>query len=98
MGSCRVGEFEIQAQGRRVLRAGEPVPLGARAFDLLLALIEHHDRVVGKDELLALVWPGLVVEENNLTVQVSALRKVLGASAIATVPGRGYRWRELQLA
>ena len=88
----RVGEFEIQAQGRRVLRGGEPLPLGARAFDLLLALVEHHDRVVSKDELLALAWPGLVVEENNITVQVSALRKVLGADAIATVPGRGYRF------
>ena len=92
VGSYRVGEFEIQAQGRRVLRAGEPLPLGARAFDLLLALIEHRDRVVGKDELLSLAWPGLVVEENNLSVQVSALRKLLGADAIATVAGRGYRF------
>ena len=90
--SYTVGEFEIQAQGRRVLRAGEALPLGARAFDLLLALIEHRDRVVGKDELLALAWPGRVVEENNLSVQVSALRKLLGADAIATVPGRGYRF------
>jgi TolB-like protein/Tfp pilus assembly protein PilF len=92
VGSFRVGEFEIQAQGRRVLSAGEPLPLGARAFDLLLALIEHRDRVVGKDELLSLAWPGLVVEENNLSVQVSALRKLLGADAIATVAGRGYRF------
>jgi len=91
-GSYRVGEFEIQAQGRRVLRAGEPLPLGARAFDLLLVLIEHRDQVVGKDELLTLAWPGRVVEENNLSVQVSALRKVLGADAIATVAGRGYRF------
>ena len=59
---------------------------------MLAALVEHRERVVGKDELLALAWPGLVVEENNLTVQVSALRKVLGAAAIATVPGRGYRF------
>jgi TolB-like protein len=88
-----VGEFEVRPAERRVLsRAGEAVPLGARAFDLLLALIERRDRVVGKDELLALVWPGVVVEENNLTVQVSALRKVLGTEAIATVPGRGYRF------
>lgn len=86
-----VGEFEVRPAERRVLARGEPVALGARAFDLLLALIEHHDRVVGKDELLARVWPGVVVEENNLTVQVSALRKVLGAESIATVAGRGYR-------
>ena len=74
-----------------MLEAGEPVALGARAFDVLVALIDRRDRVVGKDELLALVWPGLVVEENNLPVQVSALRKLLGAEAISTVPGRGYR-------
>src|SRR4029453_6896479 len=54
--------------------------------------IERNDRIVTKDELLELAWPGLVVEENNLQVQVSALRKVLGASSIATVPGRGYRF------
>jgi TolB-like protein len=86
------GSFEIRPDERRVLNAGEPVTLGARAFDLLLALIEHRDRVVGKDELMALVWPGMVVEENNLTVQVSALRKMLGVEAISTVPGRGYRF------
>ena len=71
---------------------GQPAWLGARAFDLLLVLIDQRDQVVGKDELLALVWPGVVVEENNLTVQISALRKVLGAAAITTVAGRGYRF------
>ena len=71
---------------------GQPAWLGARAFDLLLVLLEHRERVLGKDELMALVWPGLVVEENNLTVQISALRKLFGAAAIATVTGRGYRF------
>ena len=71
---------------------GKPAALGARAFDLLLALYERRDRVVPKNELLDLVWPGLVVEENNLQVQVSSLRKVLGPAAIATIPGRGYRF------
>ena len=52
----------------------------------------RRDRVVAKNELLELVWPGLVVEENNLQVQVSSLRKVLGPQAITTVPGRGYRF------
>lgn len=66
--------------------------VGARAFDVLLALIERHERLVTKDELVELVWPGLVVEENNLQVQISALRKLLGAQAIATIPGRGYRF------
>ena len=88
-----VGGFEVRPGERRLLtETGAAATLGARAFDLLLALIEHHHRVVGKDELLALVWPGVVVEENNLTVQVSALRKVLGVDAIATVAGRGYRF------
>ncbi len=86
------GSLEVRPAERRVLLRGEPLALGTRAFDLLLALIEHRDRVVSKDELLALAWPGVVVEENNLTVQVSALRKVIGAEAIATVAGRGYRF------
>jgi TolB-like protein len=84
--------IEVRPAERRLLARGEPVALGARAFDLLLALIEHRDRVVGKDELLATVWSGVVVEENNLTVQISSLRKVLGAGAIATVAGHGYRF------
>ena len=71
---------------------GEPALLGARAFDLLSVLIAHPDRMLGKDELIALVWPGMVVEENNLTVQIAALRKLLGPDAIATVFGRGYRF------
>ena len=56
------------------------------------ALIKHRDRVVTKDELLDMVWPGLVVEENNLQAQVSTLRKLLGPKAIATIPGRGYQF------
>ncbi len=86
-----VGEFEVLFEERRLLRAGLPQPLGARALDLLLALARHHDRVVGKPELMALVWPGLVVEDNNLTVQMSTLRRLLGPGCIATVPGRGYQ-------
>lgn len=72
--------------------AGQATTVGARAFDLLLVLLEHRERVLGKDELMALVWPGMVVEENNLAVQISALRKLFGADAIATVAGRGYRF------
>ncbi len=85
-------EFEVRPAERRLLAHGQPVSLGGRAFDLLLALIELRDRVVTKDELLARVWPGAVVEENNLTVQISSLRKVLGPDAIVTVAGRGYRF------
>ena len=75
-----------------MLLRGQSVLLGARAFDLLLALVERRDRVVSKDELLTLVWPSLVVEENNLSVQISAVRKVFGSGAITTVFGRGYRF------
>ena len=79
--------------GRRMLSQGDtPIKLGSRAFDMLQVLVEARDRTVGKDELLDRVWPGLVVEPNNLQVQVVALRKLLGHAAIATVPGRGYRF------
>jgi non-specific serine/threonine protein kinase len=92
MASYRFGTIEVRPAERRVLVEGAAAPLGARAFDLLVALIENRDRVMAKDELLALVWPGVVVEENNLQVQVSTLRKLLGAQAVATLPGRGYRF------
>jgi predicted ATPase/DNA-binding winged helix-turn-helix (wHTH) protein len=71
--------------------AGKPVDLGARAFDLLLVLVEHQGRLVTKTVLLERVWPRLVVDENNLPAQIASLRRVLGAGAIRTVPGFGYR-------
>ena len=88
----RFGQVEVLPQQRQLRVNGAPAALGARAFDLLLALIEQRDRVVTKDELLDRVWPGLVVEEGNLKVQVSNLRKLIGARAIATIPARGYRF------
>jgi TolB-like protein/Tfp pilus assembly protein PilF len=88
----RFGRFELQPAAQRLLVDGAPAALGPRAFDLLVALVERAGQLVTKDELLRLVWPGVVVEENNLQVQVSALRKILGADAIATIPGRGYRF------
>ncbi len=88
----RFDHCEIRPTERRLLVGGQPAALGARAFDLLLALVERRDRTVTKNELLDLVWPGLVVEENNLQVQISTLRKVLGQDAIATIPGQGYRF------
>jgi adenylate cyclase len=88
----RFGRFEILIAERRLLADGQPLPLGSRAFDLLAALVARRDRIVPKEELIEVVWPGLVVEENNLQVQISALRKVLGTQAIATVPGRGYQF------
>ena len=77
---------------RQVLVANVPATLGARAFDVLMLLVEHRDRILSKDELLAQVWANVVVEENNLATQISSLRKVLGPSAITTIPGRGYQF------
>ncbi|MEO8936176.1 MAG: tetratricopeptide repeat protein [Burkholderiaceae bacterium] len=88
----RFGRFELRLIERVLLDEGVPVAIGARAFDVLSALVEHHGHLVTKREILDLAWPGLVVEENNLAVQVSTLRKVLGADAIVTVAGRGYRF------
>jgi adenylate cyclase len=88
----RFGRIEIRPGERLLLVDGERAEVGARAFDLLLALLAHRDRVVTRDELLATVWPGVVVEDSNLQVQVFALRKALGSEAIATVPGRGYQF------
>ena len=84
--------FEIRPDERQLLVDGNAAALGARAFDLLMCLVAHHDRVVSKDELLQHVWPGTVVEESNLTVHVATLRKLLGAQAITTIAGRGYRF------
>jgi len=83
--------FTLRRDRRDVLVGGTATPLGARAFDVLAHLEAHSDRVVTKAELLENVWGGLAVEEGNLTVQISTLRKVLGAAAIATVPGVGYK-------
>ena len=66
--SYRSDRIEIRPAQRQLLVDGQPVSLGARAFDLLVALVERRDRVVSKDDLLDLVWPGLIVEENNLQV------------------------------
>jgi TolB-like protein len=83
--------FKIDRGARSFQVAGQPVQVGARAFDVLAFLDDHSDRVVSKHELLEHVWGGLAVEEGNLSVQISALRKLLGTDAIATVPGVGYK-------
>src|SRR5260221_8092048 len=88
----RFGSFELQPDKRRLLKDGATIALRPRAFDLLVALIDHAGHLATKDELLDQVWPRLVVEEAALHVQVSALRKVLGAGAITTVSGRGYQF------
>ena len=86
------GRFVLRPAERRLLIDGRTAKLGARGFDMLRVLFERRQRIVGKAELLREVWPGLVVEENNLEVHVWALRKLLGSEAITNVPGRGYRF------
>jgi len=87
--------FRLDVVKRQLLRGGEIVPLTSKAFDVLLILVQHRGKTVSKDELMDAVWFDAVVEENNLTQQISALRKVLGERAtehrfIVTVSGRGY--------
>lgn len=93
------GRFELRPAEYRLLVDGQPAALGGRALDLLMALAARPAELLTKNELLDLVWPGLVVEEGNLRVQINTLRRLLGEDAIATVPGRGYRltatlWQE----
>ena len=86
------GRFRVLLRRRRLLADGVPVELGTRAFDLLLVLLRTDGALVAKEELLARVWPDIVVSEENLKVQISALRKALGAdrNLIRTEFGRGY--------
>ena len=91
-GRFRFAHFELQPEERRLLAGGEEVHIGPHAFDLLVAFVERNGSLLTKDELLSRVWPRVVVEENTLQVHISALRKVLGRDAIATVSGRGYRF------
>lgn len=91
MDAIRVGAFELCPSERSLCSQGRRIDIGARAFDLLLVLVEQAGHLVSKATLLDRVWPGLVVEENNLAAQVASLRRVLGAGMIRTVPGFGYR-------
>lgn len=90
-------DFRLDVANRRLLREGLPVRLPSKAFDMLVLLVERGGRLVGKEELFSRVWPEQVVEESNLAVQVSAIRKALGERKegrryIVTVPGHGYRF------
>src|SRR6185295_18051645 len=86
-------DFRLDADKRVLLRRGEPVPLTPRVFDTLLYFVQHHDRLIAKDELMRAIWPDSFVEENNLNQNVSTLRRALGKHRyIVTVPGSGYRF------
>jgi DNA-binding winged helix-turn-helix (wHTH) protein len=87
------GPFRLDTAERRLLRRGHPIALRWKLYELLKVLVERHGRVVERDELINLVWHGRIVEESNLTVSITALRKVLGGNEyIETIPKRGYRF------
>ncbi|MCA1815694.1 MAG: winged helix-turn-helix domain-containing protein [Acidobacteria bacterium] len=91
------GPFRVEAANRLLLREGEVVPLTSKVFDILLVFVQNSGRLLDKDEVMREVWPDTVVEEGNLTRNVSTLRKALGESPhehqyIVTVQGRGYRF------
>src|SRR5471030_342408 len=91
------GPFRLLASQRLLLEGDRPVRLGSRAFDILVALLEHPGEVVDKEQLIARAWPQTFVEEANLKIQVSALRRALGDGQgghryVVTVPGRGYNF------
>jgi DNA-binding winged helix-turn-helix (wHTH) protein len=91
------GPFRLIPAQRLLLHAGKAVPLGSRALDILIALVERSGELLGKDELMARVWPNTFVEPANLTVHVAALRRALGDGRdgnrfIVNIPGRGYQF------
>src|ERR1700738_3265274 len=92
-----VGPSRLAADAEILFRGSEPIALGRRAVALLRLLLERAGTPVSKDALMDAAWPGLAVEESNLTVQIAALRRVFadiegGAAWIETLPRRGYRY------
>jgi predicted ATPase/DNA-binding winged helix-turn-helix (wHTH) protein len=93
----RFGPFELNVAERSLKKANQVIPLGGRAYDILIALLEKAGEVVAKAELIAKAWPDVTVEEGSLRVHMSTLRRALGDGQfgnkyIANVPGRGYRF------
>ncbi|MDP2411545.1 MAG: winged helix-turn-helix domain-containing protein [Pseudolabrys sp.] len=91
------GPFRLVVHRRELLLHGIPVALGQRAIEILLILVSHAGQLVTKDEIMSQVWPGVIIEENNLQVHISALRKAFGSAGdsktfLLTVAGRGYRF------
>src|SRR5689334_8474795 len=86
------GPFELHPDSRQLRRDGRPLALRASAVAILLALVGQAGQVVSKRLLCERAWPGRDVDENNLQVEVSSLRKLLGAGAIVTASGRGYQF------
>ena len=92
------GDFRLDTTKRLLRRLdGTPVSLTPRVFETLLYMVEHHDTVLDKEQLMDAVWPDSIVEENNLSQNISTLRRIFGETPsshdyIVTVPGRGYRF------
>jgi TolB-like protein len=86
------GQYRLKSAERLLLGPSGPVDLSSRSFDILALLLVRPDEVIGKSELFDAVWPGQIVEENTLQVQMSALRKTLDTGMITTVHGRGYKY------
>ena len=91
-GAMEFGEFRVLPAARTLTLRERPVPLGSRAFDLLVVLLRSRGRVVTKEEIVRDVWPSTFVDESNLRFQMAVLRKALGQERdrIKTIPGRGY--------
>src|SRR5689334_11606290 len=98
--SSRIYQFDsyqVDCEKRLLLRNGQPVPLTSKVFDTLLILLQNKEKLMEKQEMMKLLWPDTFVEEGNLTVNISLLRKALEETPdqhrfIVTVPGRGYRF------
>ena len=93
------GPFRMDLEERVLMRDQEAITLSPKAFETLLVLVQHSERVVLKDDLMKTLWPDTFVEESNLTQNIFVLRKALGEQAgayryIVTVPSRGYRFAE----
>ena len=91
------GDFRLEPEKQLLWRGDAEIPLSPRVFKTLLYLVEHHDSVLDKERLMEAVWPDCTVEENNLTQNISTLRRALGETPgsdryIVTVTGRGYRF------
>jgi TolB-like protein len=92
-----LGPFRLDSKGEMLFRGNDPIALGQRAVALLRMLVERAGQPVSKEDLIEAAWPGLAVEDSNLTVQIAALRRVFGeesggADWIETLPRRGYRY------
>lgn len=91
----RFDDYELQPKEGRLLRLNEDLALGSRTLHLLTLLVFNAGKLVTKESIFSTLWPQVVVEENNLHVHISMLRKLLGNDKIVTLSGKGYRFTPL---